>query len=175
MTAWEQDVIRQVRAGDRAAYGRLVEKYQDSIRHSVARIAGGAEGARDVTQDAFLAAYEHLDSFDASRSFFSWLYGIAHNRAVNCGRRQHRQCPLPEDSLRAPDCTPEERVLAQEREAQVFRSVGRLPPAYLAPLVLRLYLDCSYREIGELLGLPRATVRSRMCAARKLLAAQLGG
>ena len=173
MVAWEQEVIREVLDGNRGAYARLVYEYQDPIRHSVSRLLGDVESARDVTQDAFLAAYEHLDTFDASGSFFNWLYRIAWNRAINSSRRARRQRPWMDRDFPDPDPDPEERVLARERRAALNRAIGHLPAKYLILLVLRHYQELSYREMAELLALPRSTVRSRIHTARRLLAKQL--
>lgn len=174
MAAWEQDVIRRVLAGDRGAYGRLVEEYQEPIRHSVARILHDPDSACDITQDAFLAAWEHLDSYDPERSFFSWLFRIARNGALNRSRRDRRQCCLPEEGPRAATPSAEDGLVAQERAAAVFLAIRGLPPGYLAPVVLRHYLEFSTREIAEILGLPLSTVRSRLHTGRRLLARQLG-
>jgi RNA polymerase sigma-70 factor (ECF subfamily) len=172
---WEQDVIRRVLAGDGGAYGRLVEEYQEPIRHSVARILRDPDTARDITQDAFLSAWEHLDAYDPTRSFFNWLFRIARNGALNRNRRDQRQRPLSEEEgPRAGTPSAEEGLISQERAAAVFLAVRGLPPGYLAPLVLCHYLEFSTREIAEILGLPLSTVRSRLHTGRKLLARQLG-
>jgi len=172
MTTWEQDAIRQVLTGNTAAYGRLVEVYQEPIRRSLTHILHNTENAREVTQDAFLSAYEHLDTFDSTRSFFGWLHRIARNGALNRVVKDRRQCRLPDD-VRAGGLSAEEWMLAQERAAAVFLAIRDLPPRYQVPLVLRHYLEFSCREISEMLDLPASTVRSRLHTARRLLAGRL--
>ena len=173
MAAWEQEIIREVLAGNRGAYGRLVLEYQDPIRHSVTRLLGDAETARDITQDAFLAAYENLHTYDSSRSFFSWLYRIAWNRALNCSRRDRRTSRLSDRDFPTREPSPEDRVLADERAAGLNGAIRSLPQKYLLPRLLRHYLDCSYLEIAGFLDLPATTVRSRIHTARRLLAKRL--
>lgn len=175
MTVWEKDAIRQVRAGDSGAFASLYRCYFNPIRRGVRRIVGDTESARDLTQDAFLAAYHHLDRFDEERSFYNWLYRIACNRAISQRRRQRFRGPLPFEEPPSPWPSPEDRFLARESAAGVRQALARLPAKYLRVLLLRYYHGCSYAEISRRLDLPTTTVRSRLHRARRLLAARLHG
>jgi RNA polymerase sigma-70 factor, ECF subfamily len=173
MVTWDQKIIQQVLDGDCDAYGRLVLEYQDPIRYSMTRILHDRESARDITQDAFLAAFEHLDTYDSSHSFFSWLYRIAWNRAINLERRERRLRPLHDRDFPSTEISAEDRLLAAERQASINRAIRHLPHKYMILLILRHYLDCSYRDIAAILDLPYTTVRSRIHTARRLMAEQL--
>lgn len=175
MIAWERDTIREIRSGNPGAYARIVDEYQGPIRHCVQRIVGDRECARDVTQDAFLAAFQHLDRFDETRSFYNWLCRIACNRAISTRRRERRVRPLYLDELPALGPNPEDLYVALETARSVRRAVAHLPRKYLHVLLLRHYGEYGYAEIARRLHVPRSTVRSRLHTARRLVAHRLQG
>ena len=81
------ELIEAAREGDRSAYGRLVERYQDRLYNALVRVVGSAEDARDIAQDAFVQAWLKLDTFRGAAAFYTWLYRIAFNRAMSQQRR----------------------------------------------------------------------------------------
>src|SRR5205085_7463079 len=96
--------------------------------------------------------------------FFSWIYRIALNEALNLLRRQGREEPL-EDDEDLPDgnhADPQWRAEEAERSARIQGALMKLKPEDRMLLVLRHYSECSYREIGEALGLDEKTVKSRL-------------
>lgn len=84
----DADLIARCRAGEAAAFEALVNKYQSPLLSLTWSLLGDREDARDVTQQAFLAAFSHLDRFDASRSFKTWLYAIAWKDCLDLQRRR---------------------------------------------------------------------------------------
>src|SRR5437764_4669713 len=82
VSATDQELVARCRAGERDAFGELVERYQQRLVRYVRGLVGNEEDARDVAQEAFVRSYTHLARFDASRSFSVWLYGIASHVAV---------------------------------------------------------------------------------------------
>src|SRR5215510_11751646 len=82
--------------GDASAFEPLVTRYERVLFTVALRLLGNAEDARDATQNAFVRAYQRLDTFDPSRRFFSWIYRIAVNESLNFRRTQRPYEPLPE-------------------------------------------------------------------------------
>lgn len=81
-------LIEATLAGDSAAFGQLVGRYQDRLYNSLTRVLNSAEDARDIVQDAFVQAYLKLNTFRGSSAFYTWLYRIAFNLAMSHARKQ---------------------------------------------------------------------------------------
>ena len=164
-------LIEATLAGDTAAFGRLVERYQDRLYNTVFRFLGSAEDARDVVQDAFVQAFVKLESFEGTAAFYTWLYRIALNLAVSLGRRRRHTTSL-ELAKDAFGCEPMDRepgpemgVLDEERADMVHKALARLNDDHRQILVLREMEGCRYEQIAEILGIPVGTVRSRLFRA----------
>src|SRR5881396_3704618 len=84
----DQTLIAQSLRGDSSAFGELVHRHQDRLYNTVYRLLDNAEDAQDVVQEAFLHAYQSLDSFKGDSLFFTWLYRIAVNTAISLKRKQ---------------------------------------------------------------------------------------
>lgn len=169
MNGWEQNAVAAARQGQPGAYASLVERYATPIRHSVQRIVGDDDGARDVTQQAFVSAYEHLADYDPRHRFFSWVYRIALNEALNVNRRDRHRLPLGGLDPPAPGPSPEEALLSREQAEGIHSALGTLPLKYRILVALRYFLDFSYAEIAGILDLPATTVKSRLYTARRLM------
>ena len=175
----DADLIAETLAGQNAAFGKLVEKYQDRLFNTISHLAGNAEDARDIVQEAFVQAFIKLESFRGSSAFYTWLYRIAFN--IIAGWRRKRR---PMASL---DCNreqlgiepvdngngPVEQLEAAERCRQVRHALGQLSDEHRNILVLREIEGCEYESIAEILDLPIGTVRSRLHRARLQLREEL--
>ncbi len=154
--------------GDRSAFDDLVDRYQRPLFAATYRITGSVDDAMDATQNAFVKAYEKLHTFDGSHRFFSWVYRIAINQALNlvdAGSRLHpfdQQTPVAEPS-------PEAAAGTMENRQHLQRAMVELPPHYRTVLVLKHLEGLSYREIAEILEIPEKTVKSRLFTARRRL------
>jgi len=167
-TGWEQEAVRRTRQGQSEAYAELVDRFDSPIHNAVFRIVGDHDRADDITQQAFVAAYEHLACFDPRHRFFSWVYRIALNRALNAQRRRRGYHPLEELDVPTAAPTPEEAVLATERAVEVRAVLDGIPAKYRVLLTLRYYLGMPYEKIALALDLPVTTVKSRLHTARAL-------
>ena len=159
-------------AGDRTAFGQLVDAYQSKLFYAAYRITGSAEDAMDATQSAFVKAYENLHTFDPSRRFFSWIYRIALNEALNICNLRRNQSEL-EDEIPGTGDDPEQVCEAEEEGQAIQRALMTLCEDQRAVLVLRHFHGLSYGEIGEVVGVGEKTVKSRLFAARQNLRAAL--
>jgi RNA polymerase sigma-70 factor (ECF subfamily) len=160
--------------GDKEAFGAIVDRYQRTIFNVAYRMVNDYEDAMDITQSAFIKAYENLDSYDPSRKFFSWLYRIAVNESLNYVSKRKRQTRLayePGDSreyggeVRSP-ADPAEQ---SETDAMLQSGLARLKFDYRLVVILRHFLSLSYREIGDIIDVPEKTVKSRLFTGRQLL------
>ena len=175
MNADDQRLISGCLAGDSAAFGALVTRYQDRLYNTVFRLVGNAEDARDVVQDSFLSAYQSLTAFKGDSLFFTWLYRIAINNAISMKRRQRAVLPLtpelesgtlgePADPSEA--ARPGRALEMAEDERLIHQALGRLSPEHRAVLVLKDMEGRKYEEMAELLEVPIGTIRSRLHRAR---------
>ena len=175
----DAQLIDETLAGHSAAFGQLVQKYQDRLYNTVAHVVGNAEDARDIVQDAFVQAFVKLETFQRSSAFYTWLYRIALNNAASHHRRRRATASLdqarqsggiePIDHSDAPGDRADRRETCQ----QVRRALNELTEEHRAILVLREIDGCCYETIAEILDLPVGTVRSRLHRARLQLRDQL--
>ena len=168
----DKRLIEQALAGDSAAFGRLVRKYQDRLYNTMVHVVGRGDDAMDVVQDAFVQAFLKLDSFKQTAAFYTWLYRIAFNVASTYRRR--RKPMLSVDRVREvsgeepieSDIGPADKMEQNERCRQVRSAIAGLSEEHRTVIVLREIDGCCYETIAEILGLPVGTVRSRLHRAR---------
>jgi RNA polymerase sigma-70 factor (ECF subfamily) len=175
----DTQLIDETLAGRAAAFGHLVQRYQDRLYNSVVHVVGNAEDARDVVQEAFVQAFLKLDTFRGSSAFYTWLYRIAFNVAASHRRRRRPTCSVEyarETSGLEPMDTgngPTEKLEQKECCRQVRQAIGQLSEEHRVVLVLREIDGCCYDAIASILELPLGTVRSRLHRARMQLREQL--
>lgn len=175
----DAQLIQETLAGHSAAFGQLVRKYQDRLYNTVVHVAGNAEDARDIVQDAFVQAFVKLDTFQHSSAFYTWLYRIAFNVAASHRRRKRPTLSVDHaretSGLEPMDVAegPAERLERNERCRQVRHAINQLSEEHRIVLVLREIDGCCYETIADILELPMGTVRSRLHRARLQLREQL--
>jgi RNA polymerase sigma-70 factor, ECF subfamily len=157
--------------GDTSAFRTLVERYQRVLFTVAVRMLGDADEATDAAQDAFVRAYRKLQTYDQGHKFFSWLYRILVNECLNV--RRTRRLLVPLDAGMAAGDNPHRIAEQAELRESVRSALGRLTVAYREVVVLRHYAGMSYAEIGEALGVPEKTVKSRLYSARQQLGEDL--
>jgi RNA polymerase sigma-70 factor (ECF subfamily) len=167
----DRALVERFRNGDREAFGELVIKYQRPIYNAAFWILRRVEDANDVTQNVFLKIAERADEYDAQYKFFSWIYRIAVNEALNVLRRNGREEELPEDlELADSGRADPERLFGEAEIASRIRSaLMQMSTADRMVLTLRHFSECSYQEIGQILDLDEKTVKSRLFEARTRL------
>jgi RNA polymerase sigma-70 factor (ECF subfamily) len=175
----EAELVRRAQRGDAEAFGELVRLHETRILRLVRGMVPEHD-AEDVAQDAFLKAYKKLAEFDGRSRFYTWVYRIAANTAMDWRKRERyrRHAPLPatpegEDAL--PDETPGPRRAAHRRELgeAIDKAIDALPDHYRTMVVLREVEGLSYEEIGAALGISKGTVESRLFRARERLRERL--
>jgi RNA polymerase sigma-70 factor (ECF subfamily) len=175
----DAQLIDATLAGESAAFGTLVTRYQDRLYHALRHLMDSAEDARDVAQDAFVQAFVKLDSFHGRSAFYTWLYRIAFNQAMSHRRRRRPTTSVDQikDTTGSEpidlDGSPDRHLMEQENVAQVRAALARLSDEHRSVLVLRELDGQDYESIAEILELPIGTVRSRLHRARMQLRDEL--
>jgi RNA polymerase sigma-70 factor (ECF subfamily) len=184
-------LVAATRKGDREAYKTLVERYQSRIFSMAFGIVNSREDAEDVVQESFVKAFLSLDKFKGDSSFFTWLYRIAFNMAVDVKRKSARRggnhfeykeslgvSPSGDSGSDASEAlgAPAQHVegpheaLARKQTGQKIQAVlSELSEDHRAVITLREIDGLNYEEIAEALDIPRGTVMSRLFYARKAL------
>jgi RNA polymerase sigma-70 factor (ECF subfamily) len=151
--------------GDQAAFGAIVERYQQVAFRAAWLITRDAHDAEDVAQEAFVRAYRQLHTFRQGEPFRPWLLRIVQNQALNTVRSRNRRTGLlGRFAAEAPRAAaaPHAEVAAAGESAEVLAAIDRLPADDKIILHLRFFLDLPEREIATAIGRPPGTVKSRL-------------
>jgi RNA polymerase sigma-70 factor (ECF subfamily) len=163
----DESLILAYRAGARAAFDELFERYRERVWRFFRRRVDDPARAEELTQDTFLAVLQAVDRYEPRASFRSYLFGTAFN-LLAAARRQSTRAPADPvvNELAAPAFDPIASLWVRQ-------ALATLDPRDRDILMLREYEQLSYDEIGSLLGLPPGTVRSRLFRARLALKTEL--
>ncbi len=163
----DRAAVRRHLAGDLYAANELVLRYQRSLFTVALRMLGNAQDAEDVTQMVFGQVFRDLHKYDASHRFFSWIYRMTVNAALNLQRDRKPLVTIDGDSdVGGAVAATEDAFMVEE---QVTNALAQLKPDDRSIVVLRYFQSLSYDEIAEVLGIPAKTVKSRLFTARDRL------
>lgn len=157
----DSELVRRARGGDRRAYGTLVERHQERIYATLAKMTGDPDLALDLTQDAFVRAWERLDRFEGRSAFSTWLYRIAVRLTYDALDQRRRRVDVEVDGG-IPDedsPSPQERIEAEAAAEELRRLIARLPAMQRAVVVLRAWDDMPYKQIAEILETTESSAR----------------
>lgn len=161
-------LVKQALKGDETAFEEIVRRYERTIYNVAYRMVRNHDDSLDITQTVFVKAYRKLSSFNPSYKLFSWLYAIAVNESINYIKKQSRMVPTDLD-LGVDQRTPADAVASAEVGEQIQTALMGLSLDYRIVVVLKYFLEMSYREIAEIVGIPEKTVKSRLYTARERL------
>ncbi|MDZ4730002.1 MAG: RNA polymerase sigma factor [Xanthomonadales bacterium] len=168
----DHELINRCRLGDRVALGQLVKEYERPIFNAAYRVLGKPDDAADVTQVVFLKVFERLDQYNPKFKFFSWIYRIAINEAINHRNRTRNEQTLEEEQFVSVE-NPESSLNAEQLADFVQDGLMKLQEDYRVVVVLRHFSDLSYQDISDVLHIPEKTVKSRLYSARQIMKAYL--
>jgi RNA polymerase sigma-70 factor (ECF subfamily) len=168
--AGEADLVARTLAGERAAFGVLVERYAPQARRVARAVLGDPDEADDAAQDGFLSALVKLAQYDARRPFGPWLMRIVANAATDRRRRRQVRRVEPLDpGLVGGGPRPDTEAVRSELGERLRAALAELPPRRRTAVVLFDVEGYSHAEIAEMLGIPEGTVRSEVFHARRRL------
>ncbi|MGA0334031.1 MAG: sigma-70 family RNA polymerase sigma factor [Kiritimatiellia bacterium] len=177
--------VQEARQGDLSAFDYLMSKYQSRIYALLYNMTSNREDAEDLLQDVFLKAYKALPKFKGNSSFYTWVYRIAVNTAINYVRKRKRKQGLSLDHLDlglerdpalvqlASQETPDRNLDLKDLQKKLKAALQTLSEKHRMVVVLHDIQGLPHREIGKILGVSSGTVRSRLFYARQQLQAQL--
>jgi len=171
----DEAIARLVQQGNTEAYGELVDRYEQKMLRYAKKFLFSHEDAQDLVQDVFIKAYTNMQSFDADRSFSSWLYRIAHNTYVNALAKKTRTPLLTRfdfdallPMLRAPT-QPDTELDKKEMRQALDACIEQIGLKYREVLVLYYFEELSYKDIAEVLHIPISTVGVRLSRGKRQL------
>jgi RNA polymerase sigma-70 factor (ECF subfamily) len=168
-------LVLRCQEGDRAAFERLVSRWQDRLWRHAWRMTGREEAASDAVQETWVAIVRHIRRLEDPAAFPSWAYRICTSRCVDWVRREQRRRgaaqQMAHDALPEP---PRQASSADSHDA-VRRAVARLTQHHRAVVSLHYGEGLGLAEIAAVLGIPEGTVKSRLHNAREKLRAELEG
>ena len=177
----DAEMVVAVREGDTTAFRGLVEKYQGRVYSMVYGMVRNREDARDLTQEAFVKAYRNLQGFRLEASFYTWLYRIAMNLAIDHTRkRKRREVAGFDESVATKDAdggidavhhgdSPSKALERKQLLRRIMDGMQKLSDDQRQVILLREVEGLSYKEISEVMEIPEGTVMSRLFYARKKL------
>lgn len=160
----------------------IYEAFHGRIFGLAYRMMGNADDASDVTQDAFISAYQNLDKLAPQRAgdgpedihLSAWLHRIAANKCIDALRKRKRRAGMDWDSFAATapaasgdGAHPEIKALESERNARIQRVLDQMSPNYRLALLLHEYQDMSVREVAQAMGRTESAVKSLLFRARE--------
>ena len=180
------EIVRQVQAGDVAAFDRLIGKYRERVYGIVYNMTSNREDAADLTQDAFIKAFQSIHRFSGQASFFTWLYRIAVNSALSHMRKMRLRsffsleridsdAPVSKEIIAAlTDKTGADRdAYVRELQEKLNDALHKLSIKHRTVVTLFEIDGLSHQEIAEVMDCSVGTVRSRLHYAKQLLQSEL--
>lgn len=178
-------LVQRAQSGDMDAYDGLIRRYQERIYATLYHMTANHEDANDLTQEAFIKAYKALKTFKGDSSFFTWIYRIAINKAINFLKSKRNKVHMSLNDLdfnaeHDPDMvafvsenTPRRDMNLTELQEKLNEAMQRLSEVHRLVVTLHDVQGLSHEEISKIMDCNTGTVRSRLFYARQQLQAYL--
>jgi RNA polymerase sigma-70 factor, ECF subfamily len=177
----DQELVAAARKGDREAFRTLFERYHRRAYALAFGVLRHPDDALDVVQDAFIKAHKYLDRFEGNSSFYTWLYRIVMNLAIDHLRKHRRAKPVELDEQHLEEgaggheallpkilgSNPGRALLDKEIRARIDQALGELSDNHRSVLVMRELEGMSYEEMAQAMNCSKGTIMSRLFHARK--------
>ena len=171
----DEQLVAQIAAGDRHALELLYRRHHVRVYRFLLRLTDNAANAEDLTGDVFLEIWKEADRFEGRSRVSTWMLGIARHKAISALRRRRAE-PLDDELAESiADSSADAETMLQEQETVTVlrRCLAQLSAVHREIVDLVYYHGKSIAEVADIVGVPEATVKTRMFYARKRLAALL--
>ena len=182
-----RSLVTRTKKGDRAAYRELVDRYHKRVFAILFGMLHSREDAMELAQDVFIKVYQRIGEFEEKSSFYTWVYRIAVNLAIDFRRREWKKVHTEYDDSVATNEDSDDGVFQRDRRnpeqqhqdrelgSAIEKALETLPDEQRAVLVMREVDGLSYQEMADVMGCSIGTIMSRLFYARKKMQAQLKG
>ncbi len=182
-------LVERAQQGDHGAFRQLFDRYHKRAYSVAYGVLKNRHDAMDVVQEGFVKVHKHLASFQGSSSFYTWLYRIVMNLAIDQLRRRKTSRPVEYDDAisreeggtneailpRMADANPRKAAIRRELIEKIDAALAELPEYHRQVILLREIEGLSYEEMAEVLDVPKGTIMSRLFHARKKMQSALAG
>lgn len=172
----ESNLLKAFQRGNVEAFGVLVHRYQDRLYTALTRFLDSRDDALDVLQETFLSAFANAGNFKGNSRFYTWIYRIGMNHAIDLHRRKKPRTTLsiyqgdqPEFADPREEGGPDQQMIREEERQLIRKALQILSAEHRTVIVMKEIDDMRYEEIAEVLEVPVGTVRSRLHRARSEL------
>ncbi|WP_202080929.1 sigma-70 family RNA polymerase sigma factor [Caldalkalibacillus salinus] len=164
----DNDTIKQIKEGDRAAFRVLYDKYAHYAIRVATAVTKDESLAADAVQETFIRVYQHLDQYDENKPFKPWFYRILLNECRRILERSGKLVPLDQEWDNDQSLAKQDEYTF-EQYGDLYQAITNLKGLYRIPLILKYLHDLSELDIAEALNIKHNTVKSRLFKARQLL------
>ncbi len=177
-SALDHALMERIGAGDHLAFKKLIERHQNAVIGTVAKMLGNPSDAEDISQQVFLRIWRNAKRYRPDAKFTTYLFTITRNLVFNETRRRGRKKEVSADEREenshhlieeSPDRQPDSELLQAELQRAVDDAIAKLPDTQRMAVVLRRYEQLSYEEIADVLKLSVSAVKSLLFRARTTL------
>jgi RNA polymerase sigma-70 factor (ECF subfamily) len=172
------ELVKQAQLGDKDALNRLAEVARERLSVHVYRLVLAEAATQDIVQECMIQMFKILDKLKRADRFWSWLYGIAHNKILHYRRTEWRQKKMSMTDGRYPDIQKDEQeglesLISRELKQIVSAAMANLSIQQREVLAMRCYDEMTYSEIAESMGCSEVGAQMRFFRAKKALQKQL--
>ncbi|WP_372905674.1 RNA polymerase sigma factor [Rhodohalobacter sp.] len=180
----DDKLVTKAVAGDQGAYRSLMEKYETPLFFHLLKMVKDKEQVRDLVQEAFMKAFDNLQSYNTNYAFSTWLYRITTNHAIDYLRKKKLQTTSIDEPVKTKEgemniqledehSGTDRKIIRKQRSDIIHEAIEDLPDKYRVVIKLRHFEELSYDEISEQLDLPLGTVKAHIFRAREMLYKEL--
>jgi RNA polymerase sigma-70 factor (ECF subfamily) len=175
----DEALIAAALAGSPHAWEKLVKRYESRVFNQGLRLMGNPSDAMDLLQEVFLGVYRNLHRFRGDAKFSSWLFRIAHNKAIDLSRRKRLLARTPPNAEGEADPLeglpadrqqePEVSLVQSELNQRIVERLSQLPLAQRLVVELKVFQSMTFEEIADMQDISENTAKTRFYAALKKL------
>lgn len=167
-------LIKRIKQGDSHAFGNLIDRYKNMVFTLALRMLKNNEDAEEVAQDAFLKAYQHINTFKGNSKFSTWLYQIVYNTCISRLRKKKLDVNQIDDVYQKDISTSEYReiehfITTKEKQEALKKALSELPSDDSFLLTLFYLEELDHKEIAKITELTRDNIKVKIFRARKKL------